>query len=99
MTEGATTLEAADINELLKVLPHRYPFLLVDRIIAMRGDESAWIVPAEPNRAELAVDTAANTQIKLVFANCMTATVRAQSRFTVYEVTYGIVQAASNAAR
>jgi hypothetical protein len=65
----------------------------------LRGDESAWIVPAEPNRAELAVNTAANTQIKLVFANCMTATARAQSRFSVYEVTYGIVQAASNPAR
>jgi len=26
--------------ELLKVLPHRYPFLLVDRIIEVNGDES-----------------------------------------------------------
>jgi 3-hydroxyacyl-[acyl-carrier-protein] dehydratase len=31
------TLEADDI---LKLLPHRYPFLLVDRVIAIRGDES-----------------------------------------------------------
>ena len=65
----------------------------------LKGDETAWIVPAEPNRAELAVNTAANTQIKLVFANCMTSTTRTQSRFSVYEVTYGIVQVASNIAR
>jgi 3-hydroxyacyl-[acyl-carrier-protein] dehydratase len=38
---SATTLEAADIATILKALPHRYPFLMVDRIISMRGDESA----------------------------------------------------------
>jgi len=27
-----------DINDLLKVLPHRYPFLLVDRIVDFEGD-------------------------------------------------------------
>lgn len=31
------TLGAADI---LRLLPHRYPFLLVDRIVSIRGDES-----------------------------------------------------------
>src|SRR6185295_80279 len=41
MNEAATTLETADIATILKVLPHRYPFLMVDRIINMRGDESA----------------------------------------------------------
>jgi 3-hydroxyacyl-[acyl-carrier-protein] dehydratase len=41
MTEAPTTIEAADIADLLKALPHRYPFLLVDRIIQMNGDESA----------------------------------------------------------
>jgi 3-hydroxyacyl-[acyl-carrier-protein] dehydratase len=35
------TLEAAGIAEILKLLPHRYPFLLVDRIINIRGDEFA----------------------------------------------------------
>jgi 3-hydroxyacyl-[acyl-carrier-protein] dehydratase len=29
-----------DILQILKSLPHRYPFLLVDRIIDIRGDES-----------------------------------------------------------
>jgi 3-hydroxyacyl-[acyl-carrier-protein] dehydratase len=33
-------LETFDILRLLKSLPHRYPFLLVDRIIDVRGDES-----------------------------------------------------------
>jgi UDP-3-O-[3-hydroxymyristoyl] N-acetylglucosamine deacetylase/3-hydroxyacyl-[acyl-carrier-protein] dehydratase len=27
-----------DINELMKILPHRYPFLLVDRIIGFEGE-------------------------------------------------------------
>lgn len=40
MTDTATTmLEAADIGVILKALPHRYPFLMVDRIINIRGDE------------------------------------------------------------
>ena len=41
MNEAAITLEAADISAILKALPHRYPFLMVDRIINMRGDQSA----------------------------------------------------------
>jgi len=34
-------LGSADIIDIMKFLPHRYPFLLVDRIIDMDGDESA----------------------------------------------------------
>lgn len=41
MAETSTTLEAADIAAILKALPHRYPFLMVDRIIEMRNGESA----------------------------------------------------------
>ena len=41
MSEGATSLEAVDIAVILKALPHRYPFLMVDRIINIRADESA----------------------------------------------------------
>jgi 3-hydroxyacyl-[acyl-carrier-protein] dehydratase len=41
MDEVRTTLEAADIATILKVLPQRYPFLMIDRIINMRGDDSA----------------------------------------------------------
>ena len=36
MNEAATTLETADIATILKALPHRYPFLMVDRIINMQ---------------------------------------------------------------
>lgn len=37
----ATTLESFDILRLMQLLPHRYPFLLVDRIIDIDGDNSA----------------------------------------------------------
>ncbi len=40
MNEVGITLEAADIALILKSLPHRYPFLMVDRILKLRGDES-----------------------------------------------------------
>ena len=33
------TFESYDIQRLLALLPHRYPFLLVDRIVEARGDE------------------------------------------------------------
>lgn len=35
------TLGTADIARVLELLPHRYPFLLVDRIIEMDEDRSA----------------------------------------------------------
>jgi len=41
MSEPSVALEAADIADILRALPHRYPFLMVDRIIGMRGDETA----------------------------------------------------------
>ncbi len=41
MNEPVTTLAAADIATILQALPHRYPFLMVDRIIDIRGDEFA----------------------------------------------------------
>jgi 3-hydroxyacyl-[acyl-carrier-protein] dehydratase len=34
-------LGSADIVRILKLLPHRYPFLLVDKIVDMDGDHSA----------------------------------------------------------
>lgn len=30
---------AMDINEILKLLPHRYPFLLIDRVLSMVPDK------------------------------------------------------------
>ena len=40
MTETPTALAAADIVKILALLPHRYPFLLVDRIVEISGDDS-----------------------------------------------------------
>ena len=40
MSEAPATLQTADILEILNLLPHRYPFLLVDRIIDIDGDRS-----------------------------------------------------------
>ena len=39
--EGRVTLESADIAAILKALPHRYPFLMVDRIVEIHKDERA----------------------------------------------------------
>ena len=35
------TLGAIDIQEILRLLPHRYPFVMIDRLIDMRADEHA----------------------------------------------------------
>jgi 3-hydroxyacyl-[acyl-carrier-protein] dehydratase len=37
----AKTLATADIELIMRLLPHRYPFLLIDKIIEMDRDESA----------------------------------------------------------
>lgn len=34
-------VEAVEIGEILRLLPHRYPFVMVDRIVEIRGEESA----------------------------------------------------------
>jgi 3-hydroxyacyl-[acyl-carrier-protein] dehydratase len=36
---GGDTLEAIDIMRLMEYLPHRYPFLMIDRIVGMRRDD------------------------------------------------------------
>ena len=33
-------MNSLDIHEVLKYLPHRYPFLLVDRVLTFKADES-----------------------------------------------------------
>lgn len=41
MSESSTTgLPQADIQRIMELLPHRYPFLLIDRIIDMNGETS-----------------------------------------------------------
>lgn len=39
MDKPVTKLEAADIATVLEALPHRYPFLMVDRVIDIQGDD------------------------------------------------------------
>ncbi len=41
MTEHAKYETVMDINEIISILPHRYPFLLVDRIVAI--EKGQWI--------------------------------------------------------
>ena len=38
--ESPIIIEAVDINTILKTLPHRYPFLLIDRVVGIRKNFS-----------------------------------------------------------
>ena len=38
LTEARTSVDAIGISEILKSLPHRYPFLMIDKIIDIDGD-------------------------------------------------------------
>jgi 3-hydroxyacyl-[acyl-carrier-protein] dehydratase len=40
MEETSVKYELVDINEILRTLPHRYPMLLIDRLINVRSDHS-----------------------------------------------------------
>jgi 3-hydroxyacyl-[acyl-carrier-protein] dehydratase len=40
MSDETRRLDSADIVKILDLLPHRYPFLLVDKIIEIDGDNS-----------------------------------------------------------
>ena len=40
MNDTPEKLDSADIIKILELLPHRYPFLLVDRIVDIDGDRS-----------------------------------------------------------
>ncbi len=41
MSDNSPALQSADIQKLLSILPHRYPFLLIDKIVDIDGDNSA----------------------------------------------------------
>jgi 3-hydroxyacyl-[acyl-carrier-protein] dehydratase len=41
MNDEPKKLETFDIQRLYELLPHRYPFLMVDRIVEIDGDNSA----------------------------------------------------------
>jgi 3-hydroxyacyl-[acyl-carrier-protein] dehydratase len=38
--QAKSGLQSIDIDRILKLLPHRYPFLLIDRMVEMDGEES-----------------------------------------------------------
>jgi len=40
MSETKTTLDVIDIQKIMTSIPHRYPFLLVDRVVEINGDDS-----------------------------------------------------------
>lgn len=41
MSDTAMQLGTMELDEIMRVLPHRYPFLLIDRIVDVDGDNSA----------------------------------------------------------
>jgi 3-hydroxyacyl-[acyl-carrier-protein] dehydratase len=41
MNDIGSALETVDIAGIMRAIPHRYPFLMVDRIIGIRGDDFA----------------------------------------------------------
>ena len=46
MSEAATALPGFDVRRVMALLPHRYPMLLVDRVIALVPDQSIHAVKA-----------------------------------------------------
>jgi len=40
VSEAAAPRTALDIHDILKILPHRYPFLLIDRVLELKRKES-----------------------------------------------------------
>jgi 3-hydroxyacyl-[acyl-carrier-protein] dehydratase len=40
MNEAVTNLDSVDIARILKMLPHRYPFMMIDKVIDIRGSQS-----------------------------------------------------------
>jgi 3-hydroxyacyl-[acyl-carrier-protein] dehydratase len=39
MNDAVATVDSVGIAAILKSLPHRYPFLMVDRLVGIRGEE------------------------------------------------------------
>ena len=40
MTEAAAPKKTLDINRIMQLLPHRYPFLLIDKMTELNGEDS-----------------------------------------------------------
>jgi 3-hydroxyacyl-[acyl-carrier-protein] dehydratase len=41
VTSSNTPMAEADIGRIMQMIPHRYPLLLVDKVVEMKADESA----------------------------------------------------------
>lgn len=41
MSKKSQEMQESDINEVMQMLPHRYPFLMVDKVVDIVPDESA----------------------------------------------------------
>ena len=48
--QAPITIEAVDIGQILKTLPHRYPMLLIDRVIDLTPE-----VPGQEDRHDVVV--------------------------------------------
>ncbi len=40
-TQGTRTLAVADVARIMQAIPHRYPFLMIDRVVDVVPDQSA----------------------------------------------------------
>lgn len=41
MTDKLNQMDELDVNEIMKMIPHRYPFLMIDRVVDIVEHESA----------------------------------------------------------
>jgi hypothetical protein len=90
------TLETFDILRLLNSLPHRYPFLMVDRVIEARGDESGILFGMRWTRLHRE-QLAADWQVGLPAQQrvlCGDIAFQWSSRFTL-SATFSVIAAAS----
>ena len=57
------TKAGLDIHEILKILPHRYPFLLIDRVIELVRKQRMTSIIDRPVAREMVRDSAWKTRV------------------------------------
>jgi len=84
----------------IPVLPHHTMLVRVRGVIeqgsvclgALDEFQKAWVTPADSSPQEIAIDTANNRSVTIVFANCMSASpAPVPTRFTLESVSYGVL--------